>query len=118
MHDKIIFDCFKDITNYDHSVPLIIMLIEYCINNVPFLWLHWVTIALVQYSYILFQWFYSVNIEHKLTYDFMDWYNHPLTAMGIGCSSLVISFVFVICLISINNCKVRAATGIDPSKDL
>ena len=97
---------------------MIILLIEYSINNVPFLWKHWITIVLTQYTYILFQWFYSAVVVHKLVYDFMDWFNHPLKAMGIGMTTLVISFVFVIVVIAVNNCKVKIATGINCSKDL
>ena len=42
--NKLIFDLFKDVENYDHSLPLALLLVEYSINNIPFTWFHWLSI--------------------------------------------------------------------------
>lgn len=118
LHDKIIFDLFTDISNYDHSVPLIMLLVEYSINNIPFKLLHFISILLIQYTYILFQWFYSIKIEHKPVYDFMNWFTDPMGSMLRGMFTLVVSSIFAIIVINLNNCKIMMATGINVSKEL
>jgi hypothetical protein len=94
------------------------LLIEYAINNIPFTWLNWCLMIAVQYAYILFQWFYSVNIIHKPVYDFMNWFTMPWTSMLRGSSTLVISTILSIIVINVTKCKVKIATGINYSKEL
>jgi len=118
LNDKIYFDVITDLTNYDHSMPILMLIIEYGINNIPFTWLNWLLMVMVQYSYILFQWFYSVEIIHKLVYDFMDWYNHPWKCMLLGSGTLVVSTFLTIIFIEVTKCKVKSATGINYSKEL
>ena len=35
---KLAYDLFKDPENYDHSLPLALLVVEYSINNIPFIW--------------------------------------------------------------------------------
>lgn len=118
LNDKIYFDLIDDVTNYDHSMPMAMLLIEYAINNIPFTWLHWCLISTVQYSYILYQWFYSVNISHVLVYDFMNWFKEPMKAMLIGSFTILVSTVMTLIVVNVTKCKIRIATGINISKEL
>ena len=55
IQDKIIWDLFKDIKNYDHSLPLLLLLLENCMNNIPFSWhLMVFPITAINFIYIIF----------------------------------------------------------------
>ena len=45
VRSKLVNDLFKDVENFDHSLPLFLLLVEYAINNIPFTWFHWCFIA-------------------------------------------------------------------------
>ena len=118
MRDKLIFDLFKDVENYDHSLPLALLLVEYSINNIPFTWLHWLSIITLQVGYVLFQWWYSVNVIHKPVYNSIDWQNDPQGSLLKSMFPVVTSFLFAIITINVTNCKVKIASGVNCSKDL
>ena len=69
MRDKLIFDLFNNTENYNCIIPLILLLCEYALNNIPFTWLHWTSIVMLQYMYVAFQWFYCVNVIHMPLYN-------------------------------------------------
>ena len=69
LRDKLGFDLFNNTENYNCSVPLVLLLCEYAINNIPFTWLHWFSILVLQFSYVLFQWFYCVHVTHMPVYN-------------------------------------------------
>lgn len=73
VRDKLVFDLFKDVENFDHSLPLALLLIEYGINNIPFTWICWFITVSIQFGYVMFQWFYSVKILHRPVYESVDW---------------------------------------------
>ena len=45
--NKIIYDVFIDVGNYEHTVPLLLLLIEFCINNVIFCRTHFYICILI-----------------------------------------------------------------------
>lgn len=118
VRNKLVYDLFKDIENFDHSLPLLLLLIEYAINNIPFTWLHWFTIVTIQICYNLSQWFYCVNISHKPVYDSIDWENDLPSALLKSNFPIVVSAMFAVIVINVTNCKVMSATGINCSKEL
>lgn len=71
--EKLMYDLIMDPENYDYSLPFALLLVEYAINNIPFTLLHWSMILVLQLSYVLFNWYYCVNIIHKPLYNFIDW---------------------------------------------
>jgi hypothetical protein len=51
---KLYYDLFADPGNYDHSLPMVLLIIEYFLNNIPFCWLHWIAIWLIHVIYVIF----------------------------------------------------------------
>ena len=49
---KLIYDLFLDIENYNHSLPLLLLSIEFMINNIPFEWNHFIVIFIVNQVYL------------------------------------------------------------------
>jgi len=41
--------------SFNRSLPLVLLLIEFCINNIPFLWTHYIMVFVINALYMLFQ---------------------------------------------------------------
>lgn len=74
---KIHYDLVDDRGNYNHSVPLLLLLIEFPVNNIVFT-RKFLTVAFVMNTaYICVNWVYSTHYNVDI-YDCLDWVNHPL----------------------------------------
>lgn len=40
--------------SFNRSLPLVLLLIEFCFNNIPFLWTHYVMVFVINAGYMLF----------------------------------------------------------------
>lgn len=106
VRNKIVFDLFIDVENYDHSLPMALLLIEYCINLIPFQWTHWLLIFFLQIIYITFQALYSLYISHKAVYNGIDWNTDFRTSVLKSCFPLAVSFAFAIIVIPLTRLKI------------
>lgn len=118
VRQKLVFDLFKDIENFDHSLPLALLLFEYSVNNIPFKWHHWISVALLQYCYPMFQWFYVVKISHKPVYDTIDWQKDVVKSLLTSMVPILVSAMFAVIFVNVTNCKLKISTGINCSKEL
>ena len=69
---KIIYDVFIDIGNYEHTLPVFLLLIEFFINNIIFCWTHFFICLMIQFGYTVFQISYCL-ITKTTVYETIDW---------------------------------------------
>ena len=106
VRNKIVFDLFIDIENYDHSLPMALLLAEYSINLIPFSWSHWIIIFIFQIIYITFQALYSLYVSHKAVYNGIDWNTDFKTSLLKSCFPLGVSLCFAIIIIPLTRLKI------------
>ena len=51
---------FVDMGNYNNSVPLVLLMLEYCFNNIQFYWTHFSLVCILNYIYMAFLCCYCV----------------------------------------------------------
>ena len=74
---KIHYDLVDDVANYNHSVPLLLLLIEFPVNNIVFT-RKFLSIAFVMNTlYILVNYAYCIRYNVEI-YDCLDWVNNPI----------------------------------------
>ena len=106
VRSKIVFDLFIDVENYDHSLPLALLLLEYSMNLIPFYWSHWILIFILQIIYITLQALYSLYISHKAVYNGIDWNKDFKTSLVKSCFPLAVSFACAIIVIPLTRLKI------------
>ena len=74
LRHKIYFDLIVDVENYNHSIPLALLLLEYFLNNIEFTWTQWSFSLILQVIYMTFQGFYC-KMLHRKVYPAIDWNN-------------------------------------------
>jgi hypothetical protein len=52
--DKLRYDLLEDVENYNHSIPVVLLLAEFWVNNIPFSWLHYLIVVLINFGYLFF----------------------------------------------------------------
>mmetsp|Transcript_16048 Transcript_16048/g.27063 ORF Transcript_16048/g.27063 Transcript_16048/m.27063 type:complete len:173 (-) Transcript_16048:71-589(-) len=91
---KIWFDLIQDVENYDHSVPVFLLLVEYALNNIPYsLRFFLIPITSIDCFYIVFQSTYCLTLNRQV-YNGVDWVNDPQTAFRRSVYPIGVSFVF------------------------
>ena len=74
---QLIHDLFVDVENYNHSVPLLLLSIEFMINNIPFDFDHFKGILVVNLIYLCCQ--ISYSLRHRVAvYSGVNWSESPL----------------------------------------
>ena len=54
IRDKVHYDVLLDTENYNHSIPLALLLIELMINNIQFYWNHYCVVFCINIFYLAF----------------------------------------------------------------
>jgi len=97
---KLIYDVFLDVGNYEHTLPVVLLLIEFCINNIIFCWTHFFICLMIQFGYTIFQISYCMIPPKTTVYDSIDWNRNFGDALLKSFSStLVMTCWFIIILI-------------------
>ena len=89
---KIWYDLLQDSGNYDHSIPMGLLLLEYFINNIEFTWAQWLVTLLVQIIYISFECLYCILLKRQV-YKTIDW---NADFKGSLAKSVILSFSLTI----------------------
>jgi hypothetical protein len=108
---KIWYDLVQDLGNYDHSVPLILLIIEFFINNIPFTYSVFVLTECFLVIYVIFQWVYC-SITHKSVYPGLDWNKDFTNTLLKGMSTTVCAALYFLFIVVCVRCKYWA-NGID-----
>lgn len=87
------FDIVVDKENYNHWLPLTLMIIEYGINNIPFSWRHIAVIAIFNQVYVVVNMSYCLHYQ-VIIYSGVDWMNNPKNALFKGEAECFVLFVF------------------------
>jgi len=95
IYAKLNYDLFEDVENYNHSLPLVLLLLEFCVNNIPFQWFHFFLVILINTSYLFFQYNYCL-ITKEVVYQGIDWNNDAFTSLLKALSTTIVTFVFFI----------------------
>ena len=74
--DKLHYDVILDKENWNHWIPFVLLLIEFCFNNIPFPWRHLPIFMLINSSYILVHLCYC-EIKKTQIYPGLDPVNNP-----------------------------------------
>lgn len=53
IHERLYYDIFLDVENYNHSLPLALLIVEFMVNNIQFSWKHLSLTILVNFSYLV-----------------------------------------------------------------
>ena len=93
---KLYFDLVLDVENWNHSVPLILLCVEYMITSIPFNSRHFVAVSGINVLYLCFLAFWSIN--YGIVYKFADWNNKPQACALSGGLLILISYLFFLML--------------------
>jgi len=74
-------------------VPIVLLMIEFSFNNIPFSWRHLPVIFGLNISYILVQISYC-EIKKTTVYPGMDWVNNPQQASVGALAVIFVTLVF------------------------
>lgn len=74
---KLKFDLYDDVGNYNHSVPLLLLLLEFPVNNIIFTRKILAIAFVINTVYILQNWAYCIHYNVEI-YDCLDWVNSPM----------------------------------------
>ena len=91
--EKLYYDLVLDVDNYNHSVPLLLLLAEFCINNIQFTLRHLLVHILVNFSYLFFQYNYCL-ITKEVVYVGIDWNSDPINSAMKGLATIIITLAF------------------------
>ena len=108
--DKLHYDMFLDVENYNHSVPVVLLLAEFCINNIPFKWKHYFIVVLINFFYLFFQYNYCIMTK-SVVYDGIDWNNNAAHSLLKCLSTSIVTFTFFL-MIKVGNKSKFWANGI------
>lgn len=109
--DKLRYDLFEDTENFNHSIPLALLLVELMINNIPFYWNHYCIVFMINVFYLMFQFFYC-QITKEVVYPGIDWNNDAYKSLLKSLSTSIVTFSFFIGMRVFTNLK-RNCNGID-----
>lgn len=90
---KIWYDLIVDLGNYDHSLPLILLIVESFINNIPFTFPVFVLTECFLTFYVVFQWCYC-SYTHKVIYPGIDWNKDFANCLLKGMSTTVCAALY------------------------
>ena len=109
--DKLRYDLFEDTENFNHSIPLALLLVELMINNIPFYWNHYCIVFMINVFYLMFQFCYC-QITKEVVYPGIDWNNDAYKSLLKSLSTSIVTFSFFIGMRVFTNLK-RNLNGID-----
>lgn len=100
--NKIIYDVFIDVGNYEHTVPVFLLLIEFCINNIIFCWTHFYICILINWVYLVFTLIYCMVPPKHTIYEGIDFNKNFGDALLKSFSSTVVMtcWFFIILIIT------------------
>lgn len=91
--EKLYYDIVLDTDNYNHSIPIVLLMIEFLINNIQFRWLHLGIHILSNVAYMMLQCYLSRS-RNKEVYPGIDWINDPKGSAIKSHATLVVTFAF------------------------
>lgn len=103
---KLYFDMIVDVFNYDHSLPMLLLIIEYFVNNIPFQWSVLPLVLLGDYLYIAFQCIYCIT-HNETIYFFVDWTNHFWRSLAVMQLLPLHTVVFFLVIRKVDDVKFR-----------
>jgi len=109
--DKLRYDLLEDTENFNHSIPLALLLVELMINNIPFYWNHYCIVFMINVFYLMFQFCYC-QITKEVVYPGIDWNNDAYKSLLKSLSTSIVTFSFFIGMRLFTNLK-RNLNGID-----
>ena len=94
---KLYYDLFLDVENYNHSLPLVLLLAEFCINNISFSWGHLKIVIAINVFYLFFQYNYCL-LTKTVVYQGIDWNNDALKSglKALSTTIFTVSFYMMI----------------------
>jgi len=69
---KLYYDVIQDVDNYNHVIPILLLSVEFMVNNIDFTWCQLVITVFLNVMYICLQYMYCTN-THKIIYKGIDW---------------------------------------------
>ena len=87
------FDIVEDYDNYNHWLPLVLLLIEFHINNIQFSWKHMLIFGPLMQIYVLVNASYCFYYE-KTIYPGIDWINNWPNAFAKLEALCLVHFLF------------------------
>ena len=91
--DKLHYDLLLDTENYNHSLPVVLLMMEFCVNNIPFTWCHYGCVFFINVFYLFFQYNYCL-ITKEVIYQGIDWNNDALASLCKALSASIVTFFF------------------------
>jgi len=91
--EKLYYDIYLDVSNYNHIIPLALLLVESLINNIPFWWRHYVLVFGINLIYLLFQYTYC-QYTKKVVYPTIDWNHDAYHSLLKTLSTSIVTFAF------------------------
>lgn len=101
---KIHYDLVDDTANYNHSVPLLLLLIEFPVNNIVF------TRKMLSIAFVINTVYILVNYAYCMTkkvevYDCLDWVNHPINSFVGAELCQIVTLLFYLGINRLNKIK-------------
>jgi hypothetical protein len=91
--EKLYYDIVLDTDNYNHSIPIVLLMIEFGVNNIQFSWKHLAIHILSNVAYMVLQCYLSRS-RNKEVYPGIDWINDPKGSAIKSHATLVVTLVF------------------------
>ena len=73
----------------DHSVPMVVLVIEFCINCIPITWRHFIITFIIGLIYLMMNMVYSLDVAE--VYPVLDW----KSTLGITLPILLMMFTII-----------------------
>ena len=97
---------FQDIENYDHTIPFLLISVEYWISSIPISWQNFPIITMFNYCYIAFQGWWLLQTGETI-YELINWKFHPVLSFVLMHALFILSILTHFVIIKIDDFKFR-----------
>lgn len=91
--EKLNYDLLEDVENYNHSLPVVLLALEFWVNNIPFTWCHYGCVFMINVFYLFFQYNYCL-ITKEVVYKGIDWNEDAFGSLLKALSTSIVTFTF------------------------